>query len=192
LGIGAFVGTGIWLIVPTALFAAAGDAGSWRAPALLLWGACLVPVLGWVPMLQGRLAAEDRWRVMFDLGSVRQLFTSAPLAWLFAITLLYASSIALFFYTAHVKLHIPTQDIWWDVALVSVVCSLPARALLGWAYSRAMRRPPAWRGLVWFCRISLAGLLMLYVWLLSHCPLPIDVAAWRLQQHVLHLPIVLW
>jgi hypothetical protein len=193
LGIVAFVGTWVWLIVPTGFFSAAGvHAGSWRGPALLLWGASLVPVLGWVPMLQVRLAVEDRWRAAFELRSIWQMFSRAPLAWLVAMTLLYASSIPLFLYTAHVKLHIPTQDIWWDVTLVSIICSLPARALLGWAYSRAVRRPPAWWGLVWFSRITLACLMVLYVWLLSHVPLTIDVAAWRLQHHVLVLPIPGW
>jgi hypothetical protein len=193
LGTGAFVGTWIWLIVPTALFAlSGGNAGPWRTPVLLLWGLCLAPILGWLPMLQVRLAVENRWRAMFELGSVRQLFTHAPLAWLLAMTLLYGSSIPLLLYTAHAKLHIPTQDIWWDIALVSIVCTLPARALLGWAYFRASRRPPAWWGLVWFSRIVMLGLLVLYVWLLSQVPLTIDVDTSRLQHHVLVLPIVRW
>jgi hypothetical protein len=36
------------------------------------------------------------------------------------------------------------------------------------------------------------GLLVLYVWLLSHVPLTIDVPAAQLQHHVLVLPIVRW
>ncbi|HAH43966.1 MAG TPA: hypothetical protein DCM07_03770, partial [Planctomycetaceae bacterium] len=48
----------------------------------LLGGLILVIVLGWLPILQAHFAAENRFRAMFELKTIRRKFKRAPLLWM--------------------------------------------------------------------------------------------------------------
>jgi len=163
LGIRGFVGGLAWLVLPTALFAAADRS---EGPAMLitvLGGLLLIPVLSWVPFLQARFAAENRLRSMFELRATRELFTHAPLAWLIALVVIYVLSLPMYLLTVV----LPPRDAMWLVTLVFLVSIYPARVVTGWAYHRAVRRPePAGRIMRWISRSLIAPLLGLYVFLL--------------------------
>jgi hypothetical protein len=191
LGLGGFLGTWVWLVLPTALFGAGWYSGStWYKVLTLASGACLIPVLAWAPFLQVRMAVEDRWTAIFEVRAIRKLFRHAPLSWLFAIALLYALSIPLFLYSLHLRLRVPFHlEIWWDLALVSIVCTLPARIALGWAYHRATLKRPASGWWVGTIRVLLGGALGLYVWLLFYAPATHEFRPWQLQYHALVLPV---
>ena len=191
LGARGFLGTGAWLALPTALYGVWWHSNAtWIRLLTLLAGVSLVPLLAWVPMLQVRLAVENRWPAMFEVRNIHELFRRSPLSWLIAIVALYALSIPLFLYSLRLRLHVPLHlGIWWDLTFVSIACTIPARAALGWAYHRSQGREPAWFGWVWFCRLSLAGLLAMYVWLLFYTPLTHDAQPWQLEHHSLLLPI---
>lgn len=168
LGLRGFAGAAIWLWPPTLLFAALKRTDHpGQVLTTLLGGALLVTVFSWVPFLQARLAAENRFGAMFELRAVRELFRRAPLAWLISIVLVYTLSLPLYLF----KIVSPPQDALWLVTPVFVLSIYPARVLTGWAYHRAWARPKrAWFGFRWGCRLLMLPLLAAYVFLLFFTP----------------------
>lgn len=166
----AYAAAVLWLAAPAALFTIvqSSDASTWRRVAMLVGALSLACVLSWVPFLQARFAAEERWRSLFELRSVRDLFGHAPLAWTLAIIVTYALLIPFYLYLFHFKMRLPPHDAVWDVMLLIVLTNYPSRIIVAWAYRRAMHKPltkATWR---WACRAILVGGLVAYVWLLSH------------------------
>jgi hypothetical protein len=163
LGVRGFAGAFLWIFVPTVLFAAANKTEGLPIFITVLGGVLLVPVLAWLPFLQARFAAENRFRAMFELRAVRRLFCRAPLAWLLAIVCVYVLSLPLYL----LKIFLLPQDAMWFVTLVFIVSIYPARLVTGWAYGRATRKDgPAWFGTRWSARALMLPLLVLFVVLL--------------------------
>jgi hypothetical protein len=163
LGVRGFAGAFLWIFVPTLLFAAANKTEGLPIFITVLGGVLLVPVLAWLPFLQARFAAENRFRAMFELRAVRRLFCRAPLAWLLAIICVYVLALPLYL----LKIFLLPQDAMWFVTLVFIVSIYPARLVTGWAYGRATRKDgPAWFGTRWSARALMLPLLVLFVLLL--------------------------
>ncbi len=163
LGVYGFVGALIWLIVPTALFAASNRTEGPSVLVTIVGGLGLVLLFGWLPFLQAHFAAENRFRAMFELSKIRQLFRQAPLAWMSAIVVIYVLSLPLYL----LKVVAPPQDAMWFVTIVFIASIYPARVVAGWAYSRAVRKETrAWFGFRWVSRTVSFSLLGLYVFLL--------------------------
>ena len=163
LGVRGFLAAAIWLIPPTVLFAATRETTPIAIIATLLGGLGLVVVFGWVPFLQARFAAEDRFRAVFELGTVRRLFRRAPIAWLIAIVLVFVLSLPLYLF----KIRLVPQDAMWLTTLVFIGTIYPARVVTGWAYHRAAAKErDAWFGLRWATRLLIFALLAAYVFLL--------------------------
>ena len=92
LGLRAFVGTMIWLIVPITLFALGR-----KVPLLGFIGAFgLGIVVLYLPFLQMRFAVANRLSALFDLRAVRLAFKRAPLAYAGAIFVTLASAVPLY------------------------------------------------------------------------------------------------
>lgn len=215
VGLGAvgFVGTAAWLAFPTALYATLRDSSAtWQWLVTFCGGACMVPVLGWLPILQAQFSAEPRIGKMFDLRAARDLIRHAPMAWLSGTIALYALSIPLFFYSLDLKMHLPPHRGIFDLMFISLGCTLPARVFLGWACHRAASRslalipqsmaspkathdtPSGWRprfrtAFVWLSRAVLYVLVALFVWLLFHTRFTTEHSHLLLQHHSLLLPI---
>lgn len=163
LGLKGFVGAMIWLVIPTALFAAANKTEGGPILVTLLGGLLLIVVLSWVPFLQAHFAAENRFRAMFELGTVRRLYKNAPFSWM--ITMLITLTLALPMYLF--KIALPPSDAMWLVTIVFIVSIYPVKVITGWAYHRAVTREKrAFWGLRWATRLVLVPLLALYVFLL--------------------------
>ncbi len=163
LGLRGFLGAAVWLFLPTALLAAAEKTEGGPILVTVLGGLCLVPVLAWLPFLQARFAAQNRLRAMFELGSIRQLFAKAPIAWLLAVIVVYTLTLPLYL----LKVALPPQDAMWFVTIVFLVSIYPAKVAVGWAYHRAVTKEKrAWFGLRWISRALMVPLLGLYVFLL--------------------------
>ena len=80
LGLRGFLTGLVWLLIPVSLLAAGR-----RLPALgFLGGLLLTIVVLYLPFLQTRFAAENRWRAMFEVRAVRRLFIRPPWAFLTA------------------------------------------------------------------------------------------------------------
>jgi hypothetical protein len=162
LGVRGFFGAFAWLLVPTALFAAANKEGP-QLFITLFGGLLLVPVLAWLPFLEARFAAENRFRGLFELREVQRLFCHAPLAWLVAVVATYVLALPLYL----LKVFLLPQDAMWFVTLVFIVSIYPARLVTGWAYGRALRRErPARFVTRWSSRLLMGPLLAVYVFLL--------------------------
>lgn len=163
LGLRGLVGAMAWLVVPTALFAAADKTEGGPFLLTLLGAVLLMLVFGWLPFLQARFAAENRLRAMFEWRATRRLFAQAPLAWLTALAGVYALALPLYLS----KIVLPPRDALLLLTPLFIISIYPARVLTGWAYHRATSRPRrAWFGGRWLCRLLLVPLLAGAVFLL--------------------------
>ncbi|HEV3344232.1 MAG TPA: hypothetical protein VG125_27905 [Pirellulales bacterium] len=133
LGLRGFAGGLIWLFIPISLIAA----GQKVPPLGFLGALILMLVVLYLPFLQARFAAENRFRAHFELREVRKLFRKAPVMFLLSLlfTLLFAIPLYL------LKIEIVPREAAWLPSLVFVVFIFPARLLTGWSCGRAARRP---------------------------------------------------
>ena len=136
LGLKGWLGAFLWLVIPTAIFAAANKPNGGAALVSIVGGVLLSVVFAWVPFLQARYAAEGRLSAYRELGVIRELYRRAPLCWSLAAILTYALSLPLFFAT----IVLPPQDALWMVTPIFIVSIFPARVFTGWAYHQAVRR----------------------------------------------------
>jgi hypothetical protein len=162
LGARAFAGTFLWLLLPVGILIAAAQQAPESGGAILslLGGLLLMPVVLYLPFLQVRFALEDRFRALFEIGSIRQHFNRAPLAFWCALlaTLLFALPLYL------LKIELPPRGIVWLPSLVFVLFIFPARLLTGWAFGRALRQSSPRHGLIrWASRLGLIPVVLLYV-----------------------------
>ncbi|HEV3023633.1 MAG TPA: hypothetical protein VGX76_14260 [Pirellulales bacterium] len=141
LGLRGFAGGLIWLFLPISMLAAGRD-----APLVgLLGGIALTVVLLYLPFVQTRFAAENRFRAMFEVGGARRLFRRAPIAFLLALFVTLAFALPLYL----LKIEIIPREAAWLPSLVFVAFIFPARLCTGWACGYAAHRP---RNRNWFLR----------------------------------------
>lgn len=187
LGLRGFVGTFLWLLVPTILFSSLRDTTKPGQVLVSLLGAILLgAVLAWVPFLQARFAAEQRLAVFRDLGAVRELWRRAPIVMLLALTILYGLSLPLYLF----KIVATPRDAVLFLTPIFVLTIYPARLVVGWATHRAQARPARrWLLLRWPVTAILLPLLALYVFLLFFTP-AIDAFGRRalFDHHALLIP----
>lgn len=163
LGFRGFAGAFLWLVIPTAFFAAARKTEGGPILITLFGGFLLIVVLSWMPFLQAHFAAENRFSAMFDLRAVRRLYANSPLCWMLTVVLTLALALPLYLS----KVVLPPQDAMWMLTLFFIVTIYPVKVLTGWAYHRALTRPRkaffAWRWLCWLVMFPVIGF---YVFLL--------------------------
>lgn len=190
LGLRGFLGAFLWLVIPSLMFAAASAPdGGQGGPVLvtLLGGLSLVIVLGWLPMLQAHFTAENRFRAMFELGTVRRKFKRTPLSWMLALILVYVLSLPLYLF----KVAALPRDAVWGITLIFVATIYPTKLLLGWVYYRASARTQnAWFGWRWLARTVVMPLLAVYVFILFFTQfIGIHGSGVLLEHHLFLLPI---
>lgn len=168
LGLKGFVGAFVWLVIPSALLIAGRPNGGGRNILIFIGGVLLMLVLSWVPFLQARFAVTGRWKTMFDLRTIRELYKYSPIAWLFALVVVYALSLPLYL----PKVFLLPRDAMWVITLIFIVTIYPARVATGWALHRAaFREEKPWFGFRWLSRSLLFLLIGLYTFLLFFTPL---------------------
>ena len=187
LGLRGFVGTFLWLLLPTLLFSFLGDTTKPGQVLVTLLGAILLGiVLAWVPFLQARFAAEQRLAVFRDLRTVRELWRRAPVVMLLALVILYGLSLPLYLF----KIVAAPRDAVLFLTPIFILTIYPARLAVGWATHRAQARPArAWRLLRWPVTALLVPVLALYLFLLFFTP-AIDAFGKRalFDHHALLIP----
>lgn len=162
LGARGFLGALLWLVIPVGLLILAAQVAPDQGGALLsiIGGLLLMLVVMHLPFLQTHFALENRFRALFAVKTVRQMFRRAPIAfWLsLFITLLFALPLYL------LKIELPPREIAWLPSLLFVVFIFPARLITGWAVSRANRRgePRHWF-FRWTSRLALVPVVFFYV-----------------------------
>ncbi|HSH16759.1 MAG TPA: hypothetical protein VLD18_12030, partial [Verrucomicrobiae bacterium] len=162
LGARGFLGALLWLVIPVGLLILAAQVAPDQGGALLsiIGGLLLMLVVMHLPFLQTHFALENRFRALFAVKTVRQMFRRAPIAfWLsLFITLLFALPLYL------LKIELPPREIAWLPSLLFVVFIFPARLITGLAVSRANRRdePRHWF-FRWTSRLALVPVVFFYV-----------------------------
>ncbi len=166
LGLRGFVGAFVWLLIPTALFAAMDDPEGPQVAVTIVGGVLLAVTLSWLPFLQARFATERRLRSMFHVRAIRRLFAHAPFAWLLAIAVVYVLALPLYL----LKVALLPQDAYWLMTLIFVASIYPTKVVTGWAYHRAVEREAqgkrAGRISRWTARLGMLPLLAAFVFLL--------------------------
>ena len=187
LGLRGLIGAFLWLVLPTFLFAAADKPEGGVVIVTLIGGVLLMLVLSWLPFLQARFAAENRFGAFFELSAIRQSFNKAPLAFLFAV--LGVPVLALPLYLSKVAL--PPRDALVLLTPLFIISIYPAKVISGWAYHRAMTKPERarfwWR---WPARWLMVPVLGAYVFLLFFTQFIGAQGKWVLfQHHAFLLPV---
>lgn len=188
LGVRGFMGGAAWLFFPLLLFAAATLLPEGPGPALLsiLGGFLLILVMLYLPFLQTHFAVEQKFVAMFDLGTVRNYFTRAPIAFWFALltTLLFALPLYL------LKIELVQREVAWVPSLVFVAFIFPARIMAGWAVGRARKREqPRFFLFRWFFRFMELPIAAIYVFLIYFTQYLSWNGVWSLfEQHAFLLP----
>lgn len=167
LGVRGFFAALAWLAIPTLVYASIQNPGGAGAVQLLLGIGLLVLAFAWTPFLQARLAVENRWGAGFELREVRELFCSAPLAWLLAVVVTYVLALPLYLF----KAFSPPRDALWPITLIFMATIYPARLITGWAYHRGLMRRTQGKRSWWITRMAvrvgvMLPLLSLYAFLL--------------------------
>lgn len=183
LGLRGLLGSLLWLVVPVTLCAAGP-----RAPILGILGALLLmAVAAILPFLQAEFARQDRIRVFLEPGQVREAFRSAPLAFLFALTLALVLPVPLYL----LKIEMLPSEAGTLASFVFIVFMIPSRLLTGWALARGLRREE--RGHVILrggARLAMVPVLALYVGLVFASRLiSWEGVAAMYSQHAFLLPV---
>lgn len=188
LGAKGFFGVMLWLALPVLLLIS-----STRLPnglntlSGLLGGLGLAVAMLYLPFLQTRFAIQRRFAAFGEVREVRRLFRHAPLS--FLSSLLFTLVLALPLYL--LKIEATPREVTWLPSLVFVLFIYPARVLLGWAVGRASRRTrPAWRLLVWPCRVASFPVAVAYTFIVFLTQYTSWYGAWSLfEQHALLVPV---
>jgi hypothetical protein len=183
LGVRGFAGAFAWLALPITLLALGRAAGILG----LVGGILLAFVLLYIPFLQMRFAAENRFRALFELGAVRHLFRRAP--WAFAIALVITLLFALPLYLLKIEM-IPREAAWLP-SLVFIVFIFPARLLAGWVYARAESMSTTRHCILrWSARLVMVPAALFYVLIVFFTQYTAWTGVWSLyEQHAFLLPV---
>ena len=166
LGWRGFVAALAVLLLPTILYAAASRTEPLPVLVTVFGGFCLAFVFQYVPFLQARVAVENRISAVKQLGTVRELFRYAPLAWFIAALLTFALALPPYLVTTFAA----PEDVMWLIAIVYIVTLYPARVAVGWAYGRALRkqregRRHAWWGFRWVSRVLILATTVFFTFI---------------------------
>lgn len=183
LGVQGGLGTLVWLVPPITLIVL------WCAvPILAVVGAIwLAIVLCYLPFLQARFAAADRFGAIFEVRKVRAVFRAVPLAFWLARSMTLATAIPLYL----LKIELLPREVSWFPALLFVVLIFPARLATGWAYSRAAKHviPRFWLTRI-LGRLGMLPLVFIYVVILFFSQFAAWHGVWSLyEQHAFLLPV---
>lgn len=191
LGGRGFLGTMLWLLLPTTLLAVS-RAPVPGAPAFgVLGGLLLIPVLVYLPFLQTRFAASGKWSDLFGVMETREEYRHAP--WAFAFAFVVSLLFALPLYV--LKIETVPQEAEWLPGLVFLLFIAPARLLAGWSLGRARKRMDNERGprhwfFRWTGRTVFIPIAAFYVLILSFTPYTSWNGLWSLyEQHAFLVPV---
>ena len=132
LGLRGAVGGLLWLLIPVGVIAVGR-----KYPVMgVVGGVLFAVVILYLPFVQGRFAAENRFGAMFEVGKARHLFRRAPLMFVLALLLTLALNVPLYV----LKVELIPADAAWLACLLFVFVNWPARLFTGWALARGTRR----------------------------------------------------
>lgn len=162
LGLRGFAGTSVWLALPIGLFLIGSNKalGGLAGVANFTGAAAMSLVLIYLPFAQANFAAENRFRAMFAIRTIRDDFKRAPI--FFWIALLFTVALALPLYLAKIE-YIP-RELLFLPGILFITFAFPARALTGWAIGFARHRTkPRFFLFRWASRLAMVPIALIYV-----------------------------
>jgi hypothetical protein len=140
IGLKAFVGAVLWLLIPTSLLVAYSAPGR-TAPIFgvlsFLGGVLMIPVAAWLPQLQVHQAVTGRFGSIFSVRAARQVIRRTPVSWMLTTVLMYLMTLPLYL----TKIKLLPADALLVLTPFFIILIYPARILVAWAYHRGMSRP---------------------------------------------------
>ncbi|MFK7768758.1 MAG: hypothetical protein AB8B55_16170 [Mariniblastus sp.] len=154
LGWKGFVGTFLWLFIPTVLLVTASFTEGGASVLSGIFGVVFaIPIFMILPFLQAHFATDGKIKRFLEVRTVFKNYGRAPFAHLTALFLALVLALPLFF----LKIEEIPGELLWTLSIVFVVFSWPARLVVGWAYRRgAVRENPS----RWWVRFPLVFLAM--------------------------------
>ncbi len=135
-GLRGFIGSFLWLLLPTMLLAGATyTTGGLAISAGVLGVLVAIPIFAALPFLQAHYAVDGCWRRFWEIGAVFQNFGRAPLSHLFALLCTLVLALPLFF----LKIEAIPTELLWTLSVAFLVFTWPAKTVTGWAYGRGQR-----------------------------------------------------
>jgi hypothetical protein len=154
LGAVGFVGSLIWLFVPTSLLlvTTAGATGA-NIIAGVLGSMLATVVFAMLLPLQTQFAATGQFTMFFDLRHAWARVRRAPIWHVLAVLVTLVLALPLFL----AKIEEIPRELWWSLSLLFVVSGWLSRVALGFAYGRSLRRE---RPRAWWWAFPVIGLLI--------------------------------
>lgn len=170
IGLKAFFGAVLWLLIPTGLMVAfsAPDRTAPIFGLLSFIGVLLmIPVSAQLPMLQVHQAVTGRFRDIFSISAARRVIRNAPLSWMLTTVLMYVMTFPLYL----TKIKLLPADAMFVLTPFFIVLTYPSRVLVAWAYHRGMKQiRPAWFPFRWSIRLLMIPLLAFHAGLVFLTP----------------------
>ncbi|QDV70809.1 hypothetical protein Poly24_45410 [Rosistilla carotiformis] len=140
LGTRGILATLVWLLIPASILIGTTRDGQTGVAALvgIIGFISMAIVLLYLPFLQARFAAENRWRAMFEVRPIREAFRASPVFFWLGLTLTLLFAVPLYL----LKIEATPQEVVWLPCIVMVAFMLPARLFTGLAVGRGQRRTP--------------------------------------------------
>lgn len=133
LGLKGFVGSFVWLLIPTLLLVAVSYEESGLSILFGILGVLFaIPIFGTLLFLQTHFSVDGKLTRFIEVKQVWSNFGHAPIAHLFALTVSLVLALPLFL----LKIETIPTELLWTLSLVFIIFSWPARLALGWAYRR--------------------------------------------------------
>ena len=163
-GFKGFVGTFLWLLIPTGLIVVSTFTEDGAAILSGLFGVLIaIPVFAVLLFLQAHYATDGKLSRFLEVRAVLKNFGRAPLAHTLALLVTLILALPLFF----LKIETIPSELLWSLSIVFIVFTWPAKWIIGWAYGRgaAKEKPSRWfvRYPIWMfvLPISLSFVLIL-------------------------------
>lgn len=143
LGFKGFLGTFLWLLLPTSLLVVASfSEGGVAILSGILGVVFAIPIFIILPFTQAHFAKDGKLKRFLEIRAVFKNYGHAPWAHLTALVLTLVLALPLFF----LKIEEIPPELLWSLSVVFVMFSWPARLSVGWAYRRGSKRdcPSRW------------------------------------------------
>jgi hypothetical protein len=152
LGLKGFIGTFLWLLIPTSLIVVSTFTEDGAAILSGLFGVLFaIPVFALLPFIQAHFAKDGQMVRFLEVSKVMRNFGQAPLAHLTALLAALILALPLFF----LKIEEIPRELLWTLSIAFILFIWPAKILIGLAYRRGDRRAKSSR---WWIRYPVASL----------------------------------
>ena len=152
-GFKGFVGTLMWMILPTLLLiGATGGDRAINGLAAFLGIMIAIPVFAILPFMQAHYATDGKFIRFFEPWKVLGIFRRAPIAHVLALLIVLALALPLFL----LKIEEIPRELMWTLSIVFILFTWPSRIVVGLAYRRGTKRPKGW----WWVRLPIMSLAM--------------------------------